>query len=122
MPKLAGRYAFLDQLVADGVTHVFGNPGSTEEAFMDALQDYPQIQYILALHESVAVGIADGYARASGQPSFLQLHINPGLGNAMGMLYNAYRTHTPMVVYAGQHSQHGGSQEPMLAGDLVRMA
>ncbi len=122
MPKLAGRYAFLDQLVADGVTHVFGNPGSTEEAFMDALQDYPHIQYILALHESVAVGIADGYARASGQPSFLQLHINPGLGNAMGMLYNAYRTHTPMVVYAGQHSQHGGSQEPMLAGDLVRMA
>ena len=122
MPKLSGRYALLEQLVADGVTHVFGNPGSTEEAFMDALQDYPQIRYILALHESVAVGIADGYARASGRPAFLQLHINPGLGNAMGMLYNSYRTQTPMVVYAGQHSQRGGSQEPILAGDLVRMA
>ena len=122
MPKLSGRYAFLDQLVADGVTHVFGNPGTTEEAFQDALQDYPQIKYILALHESVAVGMADGYARASGRPSFLQLHINPGLGNAMGMLYNSYRTRTPMVVYAGQHSQRGGSQEPILAGDLVRMA
>ena len=122
MPKLTGRYAFLDQLVADGVTHVFGNPGTTEEAFQDALQDYPQIKYILALHESVAVGMADGYARASGRPSFLQLHINPGLGNAMGMLYNSYRTRTPMVVYAGQHSQRGGSQEPILAGDLVLMA
>ena len=122
MPKLTGRYAFLDQLVADGVTHVFGNPGTTEEAFQDALQDYPQIKYILALHESVAVGMADGYARASGRPSFLQLHINPGLGNAMGMLYNSYRTRTPMVVYAGQHSQRGSSQEPILVGDLVRMA
>lgn len=122
MPKLTGRYAFLDQLVADGVTHVFGNPGTTEQAFQDALQDYPQIKYILALHESVVVGMADGYARASGRPSFLQLHINPGLGNAMGMLYNSYRTRTPMVVYAGQHPQRGGSQEPILAGDLVRMA
>lgn len=122
MPKLTGRDAFLEQLVTDRVTHVFGNPGTTEEAFMDALQDYPQLQYILALHESVAVGIADGYARATGWPSFVQLHISPGLGNAMGMLYNAYRTQTPMVVYAGQHPQRGGSQEPILFGDLVRMA
>ena len=122
MPKLTGRYAFLEQLVTDGVIHLFGNPGTTEEAFMDALQDYPQLQYILALHESVAVGIADGYARATGRPSFVQLHINPGLANAMGMLYNAYRTQTPMVVYAGQHPQRGGSQEPILFGDLVRMA
>ncbi len=122
MPELTGRYAFLEQLVTDGVTHIFGNPGTSEEAFMDALQDYPQLQYILALHESVAVGIADGYARVTGRPSFVQLHINPGLANAMGMLYNAYRTQTPMVVYAGQHPQRGGSQEPILFGDLVRMA
>ena len=122
MPILSGRYALLDQLVSDGVSHVFGNPGTTEQAFMDALQEYPQLQYILSLHESVATGVADGYARASGRPSFLQLHINPGLGNAMGMLYNSYRTRTPMVVYAGQHPQRGASQEPILAGDLVRMA
>jgi thiamine pyrophosphate-dependent acetolactate synthase large subunit-like protein len=122
MPKLTGRYALLEQLVTDGVTHVFGNPGTTEEAFIDALQDYPQLHYILALQESVAVGVADGYARATGRPSFVQLHINPGLGNAMGMLYNAYRTQTPMVVYAGQHPQRGASQEPILFGDLVRMA
>lgn len=122
MPKLSGRYAFLEQLLAEGVTHVFGNPGTTEQAFMDALQDYPQLRYILALHEGVALGIADGYARASGRPAFLQLHITPGLGNAMGMLYNAYRTRTPLVIYVGQHPQRGAVQDPILAGDLVRLA
>ena len=65
MPKLTGRYAMMEQLVAEGVTHVFGNPGTTEQGFMDALQDYSQIEYILALHEATAIGIADGYARAS---------------------------------------------------------
>jgi len=122
MPRLAARYAMLEQLLAEGTQYVFGNPGTTEQAFMDALQDYPQLEYILALHEGVATGIADGFARASGRPAFLQLHITPGLGNAMGMLYNSYRTHTPLVVYAGQHPQKGGSQEPILAGDVVRLA
>ncbi len=122
MPKLSGRYALIEQLLAEGVTHVFGNPGTTEQGFQDALQDYPQLQYILALQESVAIGAADGYARASGKPAFVQLHIMPGLGNAMGMLYNSHRMHTPLVIYAGQHPQHGNSQEPILAGDLVRLA
>ncbi|MBI2913031.1 MAG: thiamine pyrophosphate-binding protein [Chloroflexi bacterium] len=122
MPKLSGRYAMMEQLSAEGVAHVFGNPGTTEQAFMDALQDYPRLQYILALHESVAIGVADGYARAGGRPAFVQLHIMPGLGNAMGMLYNSYRARTPLVIYAGQHPQRGASQEPILAGDLVRLA
>src|SRR3989454_3914613 len=122
MPLLTGRSAMIEQLLAEGVRYIFGNPGTTEQAFMDALQDYPQLKYILALQESVAIGVADGYARASGRPSFVQLHIMPGLGNAMGMLYNSYRTHTPMVIYAGQHPQRGASQEPILAGDLVRLA
>ncbi len=122
MPTLSGRYAMLEQLIAEGVKYVFGNPGTTEQGFMDALQDYPQLEYILSLHEGVATGIADGYARAAGRPAFLQLHITPGLGNAMGMLYNAYRTGAPLIVYAGQHPQRGASQEPILAGDLVRMA
>jgi benzoylformate decarboxylase len=122
MSTLTGRQAMIEQLLAQGTKYVFGNPGTTEQAFMDALQDYPQLEYILALHEGVATGIADGYARASGSPAFLQLHIMPGLGNAMGMLYNSYRTRTPLVVYAGQHPQRGNSQEPILAGDLVRLA
>ena len=122
MPTLAGRYAMLEQLVAQGTRYIFGNPGTTEQAFMDALQDFPQLEYILALHEGVATGIADGYARATGAPAFLQLHITPGLGNAMGMLYNSYRTRTPLVVYAGQHPQKGASQDPILSGDVVRLA
>lgn len=122
MTRRSGRQAMLEQLTAEGTRYVFGNPGTTEQAFMDALQDYPQIQYILALHESVAMGIADGYARATGRPAFVQLHITPGLGNAMGMLYNSYRTHTPLVIYAGQHPQRGASQDPILTGDLVRLA
>ncbi|MDO8616068.1 MAG: thiamine pyrophosphate-binding protein [Dehalococcoidia bacterium] len=122
MPRLTGRHAMLEQLIAEGTAYVFGNPGTTEQAFIDALQDYPQLQYILALQESVAMGVADGYARAGGRAAFVQLHIMPGLGNAMGMLYNAYRAGTPLVIYAGQHPQRGASQEPILAGDLVRLA
>src|SRR3990170_1458378 len=122
MTKLSGRYAMMEQLSAEGLRYMFGNPGTTEQAFMDALQDYPQVQYILALHEGVALSIADGYARASGRPAFVQLHIMPGLGNAMGMLYNSFRSRTPLVIYAGQHPQRGASQEPILAGDLVRLA
>src|SRR3989442_6518859 len=122
VPRLAARYAMLEQLLAEGVRYIFGNPGTTEQAFMDALQDYPQLEYILALHEGVATGIADGYARASRRPAFLQLHITPGLCNALGMLYNSYRTHTPLVVYAGQHPQKRRSYGPILAGDVVRLA
>ena len=95
MPRLSGRRAMLEQLLAEGTKYVFGNPGTTEQAYIDALQDYPQIEYILALQEAVATGIADGYARASGRAAFLQLHIMPGLGNAMGMLYNSYRRPRP---------------------------
>jgi benzoylformate decarboxylase len=122
MARLAGRYLMIEQLLADGTKYVFGNPGTTEQGFMDALQDYPQLEYILSLHEGVATGIADGYARASGRPAFLQLHITPGLGNAMGMLYNSYRAGTPLVVYAGQHPHRGTSQDPILTGDIVRLA
>jgi thiamine pyrophosphate-dependent acetolactate synthase large subunit-like protein len=122
MPRLSGRHAMIEQLLAEGVGKVFGNPGTTEQGFMDALQDFSQLDYILALQESVAIGVADGYARATGRPAFVQLHIMPGLGNAMGMLYNSQRMRTPMVIYAGQHPQRGNSQEPILAGDLVRLA
>lgn len=117
-----GRFLMAEQLVTAGVRHVFGNPGTTEQQFMDVLHDYPQLQYVLALHEAVALGMADGYSRLSPVPAFVQLHITVGLGNAMGMLYNAWRTRAPMVIYAGQHPLAGGLQEPILSGDLVSMA
>src|SRR5574341_1068191 len=102
MPRMTGKRALMEQLCADGVRHVFGNPGTTEQGFMDILQEYPQIEFILALHEGVAVSMADAYARATRRPSFVEVHIAPGLGNALGMLHNAAIGKTPLVLYAGQ--------------------
>lgn len=122
MGRTTGKRALLEQLIADGTRHIFGNPGTTEQGFMDALQDYPQLEFILALHEGVAVSMADAYARATRRPAFVELHTAPGLGNGIGMLYNAARGHTPLVVYAGQVDSRGLMQEPVLSGDLVGMA
>ena len=60
MPRLTGRYAMLEQLVAEGTKYIFGNPGTTEQGFIDALQEYPQLEYILALQEGVATGVGLG--------------------------------------------------------------
>ena len=120
--RLPAKRALFEQLVADGVTAIFGNPGTTEQGFMDMLTDYPSITYYLALHEGVAIAMADAYARATGRPSFAEVHIAPGLGNAMGMLYNAWAGGSPVVVYAGQSPVAGLFQEPYLSADMVSMA
>src|SRR5579884_1011747 len=100
--RMSGKRAVFEQLLADGVTSIFGNPGTTEQGFIDLLPEYPQITFYLALYEGVAVGMADGFARATGKPAFVEVHIAPGLGNAMGMIYNAHVAHSPLVIYAGQ--------------------
>jgi thiamine pyrophosphate-dependent acetolactate synthase large subunit-like protein len=122
MSQMTGKQALIEQLRADGARYVFGNPGTTEQGFMDALQNQTQLEFILALHEGVAVGVADAYARVTRKPAFVELHIAPGLGNAMGMLYDAARGHSPLVVYAGQSDTHSLAQEPLLSANLVRMA
>ena len=122
MPRMTGKRAMIEQLLADGVRHVFGNPGTTEQGFMDALGDYPQIEFMLALHEGVAVCMADAFARLTRRPAFVEVHIAPGLGNALGMLHNASVGKTPLVVYAGQSPGRTLLQEPHLSGPLVDMA
>jgi benzoylformate decarboxylase len=102
MADRTGRFAIFEQLLADGVQYMFGNPGTSEQGFLDALSDYPQLTYILALQETIAVAMADGYARASQQPAIVQLHTGVGLGNAIGMAYQAYRGHSPLVMLAGE--------------------
>ena len=83
-----------------GMTKMFGNPGSTE---LPMLADFPDdFEYFLGLHEGVAVSMADGYAQASGRVGHVNLHTAPGLGNAMGAIYNAQANHTPLLVTAGQ--------------------
>ena len=112
----------MEQLIADDVRHIFGNPGTTEQGFMDILQDYPQVEFMLALHEGVAMSMADTYARITRRPAFVEVHIAPGLGNALGMMHNARIGKTPMVVYAGQSPSSVLLQEPHLSGPLVDMA
>jgi benzoylformate decarboxylase len=86
-----GIQAFLDLLAGFGVKHIFGNPGTTEMPLNDALVTDRRFQYILGLQEVPVMAMADGFAMASGQLGVVNLHISCGLGNAMGMLYNAYR-------------------------------
>lgn len=116
---LNGIQAMLEMLADCGVRYLFGNPGTTELPLMDALVGHRRIQYVLALQEVPAMAIADGYAQASRSPGVVNLHICCGLGNAMGMLYNAYRSGTPLVVTAGQQDQRIGFEEPILWGDMV---
>jgi benzoylformate decarboxylase len=94
------REATYELLRARGMTTLFGNPGSTE---LPMLSGFPEdFRYVLGLQEAVAVGIADGYAQATGRPALVNLHTAPGLGNAMGALSNAQANHSPLVVTAGQ--------------------
>ena len=122
MKKITGRSAFLSILKSEGVTHLFGNPGTTELPIMHALKDYPDIKYILGLQESIVVAMADGYSRATGKLSACNVHVAPGLGNAMGAIYNAKFVGSPIIITAGQQEQGHGLMEPMLYGPLVRMA
>ena len=122
MSGLVGKHAVMEQFLAEGVKYIFGNPGSTEIGFMDALQDYPRLQYILGLHETVAVAMADGYARAAGRPAVVNIHTAPGLANAMSMIHNAWHGGTPLVVTAGQQDTRFLMTEPILSGDLVGLA
>ena len=81
---MRGRQVFLETLLAHGVDRIFGNPGTTESPLLDSLLDYPQLQYIVHLHEGVAVGAANFYGQASGKTAFVNLHVAPGQGNAVG--------------------------------------
>ncbi len=117
-----GHEAVIAQLLADGLDHMFGNPGTVEEGFLDALRLYPQMKYILTLQESIAVLAADGYARATGKPALVQIHSTPGLGNAIGALYQAHRGHAPLVVIGGDAGIRYQGLDAQMAGDLVAMA
>jgi benzoylformate decarboxylase len=97
------REATYDLLRAHGLTTMFGNPGSTE---LPMLADYPDdFRYVLGLQEAVVVGMADGFAQASGKPAFVNLHTAPGVGNAMGAIFNAQANHSPLVITAGQQAR-----------------
>lgn len=119
---MLGRDVVLDSLVAHGTKYIFGNPGTTEGPLTDNLAAYPSLSYIVSLHEGVSIGAASYYAQASGQAGVVNLHVAPGLGNAIGMLYGAVKANSPMVVTAGQQDTRLRLREPLLGHDLVAMA
>ena len=119
---MRGRQILMESLIAQGVSYIFGNPGTTESPIIDSLLDYPQLSYIEALHEGVAVGAASYYAQASGKTGFVNVHVAPGLGNSIGMMYNALKASAPVVVTAGQQDTRMRLRDPLLGHDLVAMA
>jgi benzoylformate decarboxylase len=121
-PSTTGYTAFIDLLTSEGVDHLFGNPGTTELAIMEAIGAQSDIRYVLGLQEGVVVGMADGYARASGRLAAANVHVAPGLGNAMGSLYNAKFYGSPVLLTAGQQEQGHGLTEPLLYDPLVPIA
>jgi benzoylformate decarboxylase len=97
------REAVFEMLRERGMTTIFGNPGSTE---LPMLRDFPEdFRYVLGLQEAVAVGMADGFAQASGLPTQVNLHTAPGVGNGMGAIFNAQANKAPLLVTAGQQSR-----------------
>jgi len=111
MPTMPGKTALLELLKQEGVRVMFGNPAAEQE-----------LRYVLALQEAPAMAMADGYAQASGQLAVVNLHVAPGLGNAMGMLYDAHKAGAPILVTAGQHEQRFNFTEPLLWADLPTIA
>lgn len=128
-----GATLFLDALEQYGVTHLFGNPGTTELPIMDAISD-SDVDYVLALHEDVAVGMASGYAKTRRWHAFdapdvtplgvVNLHVAPGLAHGLGNLFDSgpIGSGAPILVTAGAHATAHQHREPNLHGDLVRMA
>ena len=121
MPQvMTGKQALLDMLKAEGVRCIFGNPGTSEGPIIDILGDYPEFRYYLALQESIAVGMGESYARATGAASFVSLHVDSGLANGICLMLDALNTGTPMVVTSANYDVRKISENKTDLADLVR--
>ncbi len=121
MPRMTGKRALLEMLRAEGVRYIFGNPGTSEGAIMDALEDYPDLHYVLVTQEGAAMGAADAYARATGRPSFVNLHIETGLANGISLLNNAAAGGTPLVLTAGNKDMRKLVEGRTPLAEMVRL-
>ena len=115
------RSAFLALLKDEGITHLLETL-STELPIMDALSGHPDLNYLMSMQESLVVYMAEGYSRASGKLSACNVHVAPGLGNAMGAIYAAKFANTPIIITAGQQELGHGLTEPLLYDPLVPIA
>src|SRR5215470_15368634 len=119
---MRGRTVFMESLRLHGVRKIFGNPGTTESPLLDSLADFPDIRYVTTLHESIAVTAAVLYAQASGESVVANVHVAPGLGNALGSLYGALKSSAPLVQTAGAQDTRLRLRDPVLGYDLASMA
>ena len=117
-----GAQALLTTLVDNGVRVCFANPGTSEMHFVAALDTVPAMRGVLTLFEGVATGAADGYARMSGDPAAVLLHLGPGLGNGLANLHNARRAHVPMLVVIGDHATYHKKYDAPLESDIDSVA
>lgn len=113
---------FMRSLVEHGTTHIFGNPGTTENGLLDRLADQPSLDYVTVLHEGVAVAAATFHALATGQTGLVNVHITPGLGNAIGVMFGALKAQAPLIVTAGQQDTRLLQRRPLFHHDMVAMA
>jgi benzoylformate decarboxylase len=112
--------AVLRYIEGEGVRYVFGNPGTTEVPFMDAMVD-ADLEFVLCLQENVAVAAADGLSQATRRPQVVNLHTGPGIAQAMSSIFMASKHRAPIVVTAGNEDTRFDLTEPLLRADLVRM-
>jgi acetolactate synthase I/II/III large subunit len=117
-----GARALLRTLVDAGVNVCFANPGTSEMHFVAALDDAPEMHGVLALFEGVATGAADGYARMSGRPAAVLMHLGPGLANGLANLHNARRARSPVVAIVGDHATYHKRFDAPLESDIESLA
>ena len=119
---MIGAQALISTMVGNGVRLCFANPGTSEMHFVAALDAVPEMRGVLTLFEGVATGAADGYARMSGDPAAVLLHLGPGLGNGLANLHNARRAGVPMVVVVGDHAGYHKKYDAPLESDIDSVA
>ena len=117
---MTGKQALLEMLKAEGVEYIFGNPGTSEGPIIDLLGDYPEFRYILTLQESVAMGMGEAYARATGKASFVSLHVDSGLANGIALMLDALNTGTPMVITSANYDARKVNETITDLANLVR--
>ncbi|MBS19918.1 MAG: hypothetical protein CL733_02690, partial [Chloroflexi bacterium] len=117
---MSGKKAILEMLKAEGVEYIFGNPGTSEGPFIDMLGEYPEFKYIMALQESVAIGMGESYARSTNKPSFVSLHVDSGLANGIALMLDALNTGTPMVITSANYDARKINEDKTDLAELVR--
>ena len=117
---MSGKQAVMEMLKAEGIEYIFGNPGTSEGPLIDMLGEYPEFKYIMALQESVAVGMGESYARSTNRTSFVSLHVDSGLANGIALMLDALNTGTPMVVTSANYDARKINENKTDLAELVR--